>query len=484
MTMFVSTRGSKEEKTCAEVALLGVAPDGGLWMPVEFPRFTLSDITAMRSESLSEKTFRIFRAFGLTTDIPDDDLHTLCKEAFKKFTKDTQGNILPLVEFDDWKFFCNFHNGPTQAFKDYPLAVLGQIVGYLLKKQGKQGVVIGATSGDTGPAAMANVANDNIFVHILYPHEGTSVGQEKQMVHFSGEHAKAYALEGCSFDDCQKIAREGILNDREFLQRMKSEGKIVFAINSINWVRIAAQIGYMFDIALHSRFAGQSSLNIVIPSANFGNALSAYVAKCMGAPIDFISLVTNENNILQRVALTGTHHKKGVIRTSSPAMDIDFPSNFERFLSDLYGSEKVAQWYLDDGNFTIKHGLYRINHTFSVEMVNQESVRDTIKLFYDKYGIVIDPHTATAASIVERASCVGFRGRTQATTAFSTAHPCKFDDAVRNALGDQFSDNLIYDGVSSEFLIPYQMSEKKLNRRRVIIEGATPEVIKEIMMQK
>lgn len=482
MTDFICTRGGPERSSFVDAILDSVTERGGLFVPEYIPRFSEYEIARMKMEKLPFSVFRVLQAFGLTKDIPGRDLLHLCIEAYHPFSKKIDNSILPLREFESHKYILELIQGPTQAFKDYALAVFGKIVGYLLEKRGLQGVVIAATSGDTGPAGMTNVASENIIVNTLYPYGGTSGGQERQMTAFSGKFAQAYALRGCDFDDTQAITKF-ILGDTRFRETLACQNKVLISINSINWLRIAVQVGYMFSVSCNPKLRG-SFLNFAIPSGNFGNSLSGYIAYLMGAPIGRIMMTTNENDILFRLATTGEHFPRDkAIQTCSPAMDITQPSNFERLMYYQHGSEAVENWYGNDkGHFKIS-GRYPLGSFFEAACVPENSVKDTILLFYRKYKILLDPHSATAANIAFLYACDS-NDMPHDVVAFATAHPCKFDETIKAALGDLYSPEMIFKGVSQRFLTPYQMSQEELDSRRVVINDASPEVIKALILAK
>lgn len=480
VTTYGSTRGGAENPRFAEIIFDSISENGGLYLPHEIPQFSDAAVNAMRAQPLPEVTYRVLISLGLTYDIPAMVLQKLCYDAYKKFDTDDSGDVLPIKHFTMNGYIANFHYGPTQAFKDYALAVFGKIVAYLLEQQGKRGLNATATSGDTGPAAQANVSSDNAFVLVLYPDGGVSGGQERQMVHFSGANAQAYACEDLTFDGCQRIIRT-TLGNRDFRQEIALQNKVLFAANSINWLRVAVQIGYMFYLSLKPEFENVTDLTFVIPSGNFGSALSGLYAQMMGAPITQIHMATNENDILRRVVETGSHIPEKTIETTSPAMDIGYGTNFERILHTLYGADAVADWFKDGQEFNIDQDLERLQNILQATTASMNDVDQTIRRFLSRFNIMLDTHSATAAFVTEPMLS---NDSSAAFLSFSSAHSSKFEIAVRNALGDRYSEKILYRGISENNLIPYRMTQKELSARRKIITNASPEFVMEVLRNK
>ena len=481
-TRYGSTRGGPEDLSCADIIFKTISEEnGGLYLPHEIPCFSEGAVEAMRGQPLPEVIYRVLILLGLSYNISAMELRKLCYDAYKEFQTDENGDILPIKHFAENGYIANFHFGLTQAFKDYALAVVGKIVEYLLAQQGKYGSNPVATSGDTGPAGQANVASDRVNVTVLYPHGGTSGGQERQMVFFSSDkNTQAYAIDGESFDGCQSMIRS-VFDDVDFKNEMLQQDKVIFAANSINWLRIAVQIGYEFYLSLKPEFKNISDLTIVIPSGNFGSALAALYAKMMGAPITRVHMATNENDILARVLATGCYNPQKTIETTSPAMDIGDPQNWERILHTFYGPEAVADWFKDGRSFRITEELDGLQEILQATSVSMAVVRETSLRFYAKYGFLLDPHSTTAVYVAE--SLIS-KNPQSAVLAHSSAHSSKFEEAVRDALSEDFSLELLYRGISKKALIPYQMSEAELSSRRKIITDISPEIVKNILRQQ
>ncbi|MFK7779560.1 MAG: threonine synthase, partial [Candidatus Gracilibacteria bacterium] len=432
---YVDTRGIDPRiLTACEVVLEGTTSSKGLWVPRKIPKFSDEQILALRDGSFIDVMVAFLDEFGFIGKdaIPLNDAVKLVIEAYENFLHDDILNLRPID--GQGNFILDLCFGPTMSFKDYALALLGKIIPYLLKRKGMRGIVLGATSGDTGPAGMANVASEDMFVYIIYPDGRTSIGQEQQMIYLSGKIAQAFAMKGLTFDDSQFLAK-GCFNDQKFLDKLEQKGIKLISINSINWLRIMAQTAYMFHVSMKPVFSKgtfPSTPNFVIPSANSGHWLGAWIAKQMGANIGNIVLALNQNNILERVINTGKHEPSGVIPTLAPAMDIDISSNFERVLYFIYGSGYTSDCMVrDQGVFTILPELFmELKNEISAYSVSDDEIRKQIKEIYERLGIIIDPHTATAFAFPEK--CKDYSGN---NVFVSTAHPMKFMDTITEVLG-------------------------------------------------
>jgi len=464
---YLDTRGIDERILSAcEAVLEGTTTSGGLWVPDYIPELKLEE-----ANSYEEVALKVLDAFGFVgkNAIPLKDAQDLIHNAYKNFWHKEKVELQNIAQTGN--YFLNLHYGPTCAFKDYALSLVGQIIPYLLKKKGYQGVSLGATSGDTGPAAMANVANENLFVHILYPHGGTSVGQEQQMIHYSGKNAQAYAMDGFDFDGCQSLVKE-VFSDQDFLNKLENSGKKLISVNSINWLRIVGQVIYVVYTVSQLNQKGIIP-NLVIPSGNSGHWVAAWIAKEMGIEIGEIILASNRNNLITEFVNYGRHFPEKVIQTIAPAMDISISSNLERALYFIFGSEATH-------NFMINHkGKFQLNPTelkiFQSEVsafsAQRPEIISAIKQAYEN-GIIIDPHTAVGFDLYNQGLC----DTEEKYVFFSTAHPCKFTDTVTEALATDYPDLKmqleyeIIDSLPQEAQDILTMSEEEITSKRRIVK--------------
>ncbi len=462
---YVDTRGiDKRELTACEVVLEGTTESGGLWVPKEIPKFTRDEISILKGESLEHVMIVFLDKFGFIGDdaIPMRDAAVLVHEAYENFRHE---NRLELNQLDVHRnFMLDLSFGPTFSFKDYALAIVGKIIPYILKQKGLKGVVLGATSGDTGPAAMANVASEELFVNILYPHDGTSEGQEQQMIHFSGDVAQAYAMEGMTFDDCQSLVKE-CFNDPVFMVELEESNIKLISINSINWLRIMAQAAYMCYVSLDPKLEDlYLAPNIVIPSGNSGHWVGAWIAKQMGANIGYITLATNKNDILSEVVNEGNYWPIDAVKTLAPAMDIAVSSNFERAMYFMFGSKVTKKYMIDEkGSFSLTCSqLSKLQDNVSVYIVVDDMIKKIIFEVYKMFSLIIDPHTATAFKYYMN------HGNTSgANILVSTAHPMKFMDTITDVLGSDIEKEIV-DSLPKQVRENLAMSQEEMNQRRQI----------------
>ena len=408
--------------------LEGLAPDGGLYVPEEYPKFTDNDINSLRGKTYQETALRILRTF--ITDIPEADLKKLIARTYTKEVFGT-ADITPLKNLENGLSLLQLSNGPTLAFKDVPLQWLGNLMEYVLNEKKQELNILGATSGDTGSAAAyALKGRKGIRLFMLSPYGRMSRFQQRQMYTLNEPNIFNIVVNG-TFDDCQTIVKEANA-DADFKKRYK-----LGAVNSINWARISAQVVYYFYA--YTRVTKTNSERVVfsVPSGNFGNALSAHIARTMGLNISII-VATNENDVLNQFFTTGTYRiRKGsdVKVTSSPSMDIASASNFERFIFDYVGrdSAKVrALWEELNKKREFNIGNANPGAEFGIASgsATDAEVLDTIRMVHKTYGVVIDPHTAVATK-------VGLEKREKGTplVVAETAQPAKFADTIRGALG-------------------------------------------------
>jgi len=410
-----------------EILLEGLAPDGGLYVPETYPKFTDAELDALRGKNYHEIALRVLRAF--ITDITEADLKKIISRTYTKEVFGTQ-EITPVKKLENGLSLLQLSNGPTLAFKDVPLQLLGNLMEYVLAEKGRELNILGATSGDTGSAAAyALKGRERIRLFMLSPHGRMSRFQQLQMYTLNEKNIFNLVVNG-TFDDCQIIVKEANA-DADFKKKYK-----LGAVNSINWARISAQIVYYFYSYLQVTKNNSERVAYAVPSGNFGNALSAHIVREMGLNIEII-VCTNENDVLDQFFKTGVYRiRKGidVKVTSSPSMDIASASNFERFVFDYVGrdSAKVrALWKELNLKREFNIGTSNPGTEFGITSgsATDADVLNTIRAVHKKYGVVIDPHTAVAMK-------VGLEKRVKTPlVVVETAQPAKFADTIREALG-------------------------------------------------
>lgn len=423
---YVSTRGSAPDLAFDDLLLTGLARDGGLYVPAEWPSFTLADWRALRGLSYADLATRLLAPYVCST-ISEDDLADIVTETYSGFRHTA---VAPLKQLDTNAYLMELFHGPTIAFKDYALQLLGRLFDHVLHKQGKRVTILGATSGDTGSAAIEACRDrDAVDVFILYPHGRVSDVQRRQMTTVPAKNVRAIAVEG-TFDDCQDIVKE-LFADLAFRDAAQ-----LSAANSINWARIVAQIVYYVYAALQLG-APDRPVNFAVPTGNFGNVFAAYCAKRMGLPIDRLVIGTNRNDILTRFFTTGDMSIAGVEPSLSPSMDIQVSSNFERLLFDLLerdGAEvarRIAEFRATGTLHLEADRLKRAQQLFSATQLSDADTLDTMRRVYEQTGEILDPHSAIAVGSLQR-----LQGSDRhPMVALACAHPAKFPAAVRQALG-------------------------------------------------
>ncbi|MDH3642887.1 MAG: threonine synthase [Gammaproteobacteria bacterium] len=413
---YVSTRGATPPLSFTDAVLTGLAPDGGLLVPEAIPdvRVNLDD---WRSLSFTELACEIIPLF--VDDIPHDDLRRLINEAYSHFDHD---EVVPFVRVGDVEVLELFH-GPTLAFKDIALQLLGQLFEYILGARGQHLNVLGATSGDTGSAAIAGVRGlPDVDIFVMYPHGRVSPLQELQMTTVLDPNVHCLSVDG-SFDDCQTLMKT-IFGDLEFKERHS-----LGAVNSVNWARVLAQIVYYGYASLRKDQNGPVSF--CVPTGNFGNVFAGFLAKRMGFPIERLLLATNENDILSVFFASGTYQRGDVRFTVTPAMDIQVASNFERFLyyhmdGDSERLKRFMAEFSDCGKVTIEAPS---STEFAATAVSVDETVDAIRSTYQSCGYIADPHTAVGLAAAQRFTVSGTK------ICLATAHPAKFPETVNQAVG-------------------------------------------------
>lgn len=435
---YISTRGEATPLSFEEVVLTGLAPDGGLYVPEQLPKFSQEEIASWAGLSYQELAFKVIAPF-VAGEVPDGDLKKIIDDSYSTFRHDA---IAPLVQTAHNEWILELFQGPTLAFKDFALQFLGNLLDYILKKRDQKVVVMGATSGDTGSAAIEGCRHcDNIDIFILHPNKRVSDVQRRQMTTVLENNVHNIALEG-NFDDCQNMVKASF-GDQSFLP----EGRQLVAVNSINWARIMAQIVYYFYAGL-ALGAPNRPVSFSVPTGNFGDIFAGYLAKQMGLPIDQLVIATNANDILHRCISDNDHSKKELIHSLSPSMDIMVSSNFERMLFDLYGRDGSAiKQLMEDfksGTMTLKdEALASARELFTSYRLGDQETIDVIRDVFENTGYLLDPHTAIGVQAARKTR----RRQDIPMVCLSTAHPAKFPEAVRKA------------GQSEDPALPHHMTD-------------------------
>lgn len=421
---YISTRGLAPALNFEEVVLTGLAPDGGLYVPENLPTFSQEEIASWAGLSYQELAFNVMKPF-VAGAVSDEDFKKIIADAYSTFRHDA---IAPLVQTAHNEWILELFQGPTLAFKDFALQFLGHLLDHLLKKRNQKVVVMGATSGDTGSAAIEGCRRcDNIDIFIMHPHNRVSNVQRRQMTTVLAPNVFNIALEG-NFDDCQNMVKASF-GDQSFLP----DGRQLVAVNSINWARIMAQIVYYFYAGL-ALGAPHRPVAFSVPTGNFGDIFAGYLAKKMGLPVDQLVIATNSNDILHRCISSNDHSKNQLQHTLSPSMDIMVSSNFERMLFDLYDRDGNAiRQLMEDfksGSMTLKESaLARARELFTSCGVSDEVTIEVIRSVFDRTEYLLDPHTAIGVEAARKTR----RRQDIPMVVLATAHPAKFPEAVRKA---------------------------------------------------
>jgi threonine synthase len=438
---YLSTRGNPSALNFSQILNGGLAPDGGLYLPETYPKFSADDLAAMRSMDYRQLAFAVLSR--LADDIPADDLKALIDKTYTADTychgrKDSDySQITPVRKLEDDLYILELSNGPTLAFKDMAMQLLGNLFEYALDKAGQDINILGATSGDTGSAAeYAMRGKHNVRVFMLSPEHGMTRFQQAQMYSLQDPNIFNVAVRGV-FDDCQDIVKS-VSNDLEFKAKYR-----IGAVNSINWGRIAAQVIYYFKAYFAVTSDNAQLVSFSVPSGNFGNVCAGHIAHMLGLPVHKLIVATNENDVLDEFFRTGVYRPRTAtqtLHTSSPSMDISKASNFERFIADLTGRDaaKVAElWQAVDagGSFDLKpDGLFDQLKSFAFESGSSSHAdrMRSIRMAWEKYGVMIDTHTADGLK-------VGLEHREPGIplVCLETALPAKFEDSIQEALGIQ-----------------------------------------------
>lgn len=423
---YISTRGEAPPLGFVEATLAGLARDGGLYVPETWPRLDAETIAGFAGRPYAEVAVEVVRPF-VGDAIAEHDLGRMTREAYGHFRHPA---VAPLVQFGVSDFILELFHGPTLAFKDLAMQLLGRLMDQMLTARGERTTIVVATSGDTGGAAIeAFRGSARVDLFVLFPQGRISEVQRRMMTSVEDDHVHALAIEG-TFDDCQAIVKS-MFNHHAFRDQARLSG-----VNSINWARIVAQVVYYFTAAV-ALGAPRRKVAFTIPTGNFGDAYAGYVALCMGLPIDRLVIATNVNDILARTMATGSYDLREVVATSSPSMDIQVASNFERLLFDVYGRDGGAVRQLmaslaQSRQFALsEHALSGMRAVFSADRADEEETAATIRTMLRETGHFIDPHTAVGVAVAEKEN----RDPSVPMVVLGTAHPAKFPDAVEAACG-------------------------------------------------
>ena len=423
---YISTRGGDRADNFEQVVLAGLAADGGLFVPETYPVFSADKIRSFKGMAYHELAYEVISPY-VETSIGEGDLKRILKEVYCKENFQTDA-IAPLTKLYENHYLLELFHGPTLAFKDFALQLLGRFFDFFLSKTGETINILGATSGDTGSAAIAGCAPcKNVNVFILHPQGKVSEVQRRQMTTILGDNVHNIAVKG-TFDDCQNIVKS-LFSD---LELKKKYG--LSAVNSINWARIVAQVVYYFYVAVQLG-APEKSMSFSVPTGNFGDILAGWIARKMGLPIDKLIIATNSNDILYRFMQDGVYKKLDVVHTITPSMDIQISSNFERLLFEYYGRDASViaakqKQLKQTGEFSVDEDvLNNIRKLFGSQNVKDEVTKQVIGEVFKDTGEVLDPHSAIGYKAAKEINAKGI------TVTLATAHPAKFPDAVKEACG-------------------------------------------------
>jgi threonine synthase len=450
---YISTRGGIQPISFKDAVMMGLATDGGLLLPESYPSVTAEQLESWRGLTYQQLAFQVIAPF--VDDIPVQSLKGLIDRSYATFT---DPEVTPVIEKGGVHILELFH-GVTLAFKDVALQLLGNFFEFILAERNERLNIVGATSGDTGSAAIHGVrGKKGITIFIMHPHGKTSPVQALQMTTVTDANVHNIAIHG-TFDDCQDMVK-ALFNDLEFKEKYS-----LGAVNSINWARVLAQVVYYFWAWLRVTDAGVKPVSFSVPTGNFGDIFAGYVAKRMGLPIEKLLLATNENNILTRFINQGDYSLSGVVQTVSPSMDIQVASNFERYLYHLFqeNPEKVRAAFAelrDKGRISFTEDeLQRVRAEFCSASVNQAQTLEIIDSFYRETGYLLDPHTAVGVCAARELLPADV-----ARVCLATAHPAKFGEAVKQATG---SDAPVPDPIAALYGLPTRCDEMDADLEKV-----------------
>jgi threonine synthase len=418
---YISTRDNSKEYSFEQVFIKGLADDGGLFVPKSLKKFTNDELKSLSKLSYQDLAKKIILPF-IGSFMSENELSEIIKKSYSVFRKN---NVVNLNKIDDTNILELFH-GPTLAFKDIAMQLLGNFYEHYLLKQNKSINVIVATSGDTGAAAIDAIkGKNNMNIFVLHPHNKVSLIQRKLMSTVKEKNVFNIAIEG-NFDDCQNLVKL-MFTDKEFSDSINMSG-----VNSINWARIIAQsVYYFFTYFLLKK---EGPVNFSVPTGNFGDVYAGYLSKKMGLPINKLIVATNQNAILHKAISNGKYEAETVFETISPSMDIQVASNFERLIYDLNNfddveTKNVMKRIKEKGKYIIpKEKLEKIKKDFLSESMSEDEVLDVIREVYKKHNIILDPHSAIGFGALKKINIDGNN------IVLATAHPSKFPDAINRSI--------------------------------------------------
>jgi threonine synthase len=458
---YVSTRGEAPELAFEDVLLTGLARDGGLYVPAQWPKFSDAELAALRGRPYADVAFAVIAKFT-GSEVPLADLKVMIVDAYRAFGHPA---VTPLKQLDADQWLLELFHGPTLAFKDVAMQFLARVMDWALARRKLRATIVGATSGDTGGAAIeAFKASRSASIFILHPEGKVSEVQRRQMTTVLSPSVYNIALRG-TFDDCQAVLK-ALFNDHSFRDAVTLAG-----VNSINWARIVAQVVYYVTAALALGSPGRP-VNFTVPTGNFGDIFAGLVAKRLGVPIGRLVIATNENDILDRTLKSGRYEVQGVKPSTSPSMDIQVSSNFERLIFEAYGRDALAVRRLmaslgQSGAFTLEPSpLKAIRAEFTSGSADMTETAKVIAATLETTGELIDPHTAVGYGVARKEQ--GYEGP---MVTLATAHPAKFPDAVERACGRR-------PGLPPRFA-PLMMAEE-----RVSVLANDPEEVKAFILQR
>ncbi|MBK8770834.1 MAG: threonine synthase [Rhizobiales bacterium] len=421
---YVSTRGSAPVLSFEDAMISGLARDGGLYVPDQVPVLSVVELKELRGKPFADVAFAVASRFA-DGAIPERELRRMVDEAYATFAHKA---VTPLKQLDSNHFLLELFHGPTIAFKDVAMQLLARLMDWSLERSGTRATIVGATSGDTGGAAIEAFRHSrNASIYILHPHGRVSDVQRRQMTTVHAPHVHNIALEG-TFDDCQSIVK-ALFNDHGFRDGIRLAG-----VNSINWVRVMAQISYYIYAGL-ALGAPDRAISFTVPTGNFGNVFAGLMAKRMGLPIDRLVIATNANDILDRTVKSGRYEVKGVHATMSPSMDIQVSSNFERLVylannRDAQAVLRAMDGLKQSGAFSLaSDALQSIRDEFDSGASGEAETAAMMRTILEETGEVLDPHTAVAVAVARQNQGAA------PMVSLATAHPAKFPDAVQAAVG-------------------------------------------------
>lgn len=420
---YISTRGEAPAVSFTDALLIGLARDGGLYVPESWPQLSAQAIAGFKGRPYADVAVEVIKPFVGGT-ISDAELARMAREAYATFDHPA---VAPLHELKPGEYLLELFHGPTLAFKDVAMQLLARMMDHVLRERGERATIVGATSGDTGGAAVeAFRGRDRVDLVILFPAGRVSDVQRRMMTAVTDRNVHPVAIKG-TFDDCQAIVK-GLFGDHRFRDRVKLSG-----VNSINWARIVAQIVYYFTAA--AALGSSRKISFVVPTGNFGDIFAGYAAKKMGLPMERLVIAANMNDILVRALASGRYEVRDVVATESPAMDIQVSSNFERLLFDAYGRDaaairKIMSELASNGFFEIAaKPLAAIREVFDAGCADKSETRETIRAVHQASGYLLDPHSAVGVAVARKLAVK------TPFISLGTAHPAKFPEAVEQATG-------------------------------------------------